>query len=193
MHIFRFNNKSHKKVPSQSNMLYEWVNKVNHDAVLEVVYRLEIVSGVAREHGDPRGHLNNRVDPRDEVQVKRRPTMSEVASSAPFYYYEFCVLKLPLFMGLLYYELYLHDQIPEGILHISVYYIVFEAFVGIPLHFALWRCLFMVVRQASRGMPSQMGAHWSKSIPRRWGTTWALARTRRGCEVGVGGEFALPF
>ena len=49
----------------------------------------------------------------------------------------------PFLWGLLFfYGLRLHDQTPEGILHIATFITLCEAFLGIAPHFALWRWVF---------------------------------------------------
>jgi hypothetical protein len=48
--------------------------------------------------------------------------------------------------GLLFlYGLCLHDLTPEGILHITTFIMMCEAFLGIAPHFTLWRWVFWVV------------------------------------------------
>ena len=49
----------------------------------------------------------------------------------------------PLLRWLLYYYgLYLHDLTLEGILHLSVFIMLCEGFLGIPAHYDLWLFLF---------------------------------------------------
>jgi hypothetical protein len=46
---------------------------------------------------------------------------------------------------LFFYGLRLHELTPEGILHITTFITLCEAFLGIHPHYALWRWLFRVV------------------------------------------------
>ena len=65
--------------------------------------------------------------------------------------------------GLLYfYDLCLHDQMPEGILHIVTFIMLCEAFLGIEPHFALWRWLFKVVLSFPDGAFLAMGVPGSR-------------------------------
>ena len=78
-----------------------------------------------------------RVPPRTEVEP--RPKENEVISFAHFHSFGFGVLMHPLLWWLLYYYgLRLHDLTPEGILHLFVFIMLCEGFLGVPAHYELW-------------------------------------------------------
>ena len=75
--------------------------------------------------------LRWRVPARSEVEI--RPKENEVVSFVPFHLLGF---------RLYYYKLRLHDLTLEGILHLSVFIMLCEGFLGIPTHYDLWWFLF---------------------------------------------------
>ena len=98
-----------------------------------------------------------RVPPRTEVEP--RPEENEVFSFAHFHSFRFGVPAHPLLRWLLYYYgLQLHDLTPEGMLHLSIFIMLCEGFLGVPAHYELWRSLFQVVHSVPEG-----------SIFLRWG------------------------
>ena len=91
-----------------------------------------------------------RVPPRTKVEP--RPEENEVISFAHFHSFGFGVPVHPLLWWLLYYYgLRLHDFTPEGILHLSVFIMLYEGYLGVPAHYKLWQSLFRVVRSAPGG------------------------------------------
>ena len=91
-----------------------------------------------------------RVLPRTEVEP--RPEENEVVSFAHFHSFGFRVPVHPLLRWLLYYYgLRLHDLTPEGILHLFIFIMLCEGFMGVPAHYELWRSLFRVVHSVSGG------------------------------------------
>jgi hypothetical protein len=91
-----------------------------------------------------------RVPPR--IEVEPRPNENEVIPFAHFHSFGFGVPPHPLLQWLLYYyELRLHDLTPEEILHLSVFIMLCEGFVGVPAHYELWRSFFRVVRSVPGG------------------------------------------
>ena len=86
------------------------------------------------------------------TKVVPRPEENEVVSFAHFHSFGFGVLAYPLLWWLLYYyRLYLHDLTLEGILHLSVFIMLCEGFLGVPAHYELWWSLFWVVHSAPGG------------------------------------------
>ena len=76
-------------------------------------------------------------------EVEPRPKENEVISFIPLHFLGFGLPVHPLLRWLLYYYgLRLHDLTPEGILHLSVFIMLCEGFLGIPTHYDLWRFLF---------------------------------------------------
>ena len=66
-------------------------------------------------------------------KVEPRPKENEDVSFVPFHLLGFGLLTHPLLRWLLYYyELCLHDLTLEGILHLSVFIMLCEGFLGIP-------------------------------------------------------------
>ena len=91
-----------------------------------------------------------RIPPRTKVEP--RPEENEVVSFAHFHSFGFGVPVHPLLRWLLYYNrLCLHDLTLEGILHLSIFIMLYECFLGVPAHYELWRSLFWAVRSAPRG------------------------------------------
>jgi hypothetical protein len=85
--------------------------------------------------------LGWRVPMRSEVEP--RPKENEVVSFFPFHLLGFGLLAHPLLRWVLYYYgLHLHDLTLEGILHLSVFIMLCEGFLGIPAHYDLWQFLF---------------------------------------------------
>jgi len=79
-------------------------------------------------------------------EVEPRPKENEVISFVPFHLLGFRPPAHPLLRWLLYYYgLRLHDLTPKGILHLSVFIMLCEGFLGIPTHYDMWRILFWVV------------------------------------------------
>ena len=75
--------------------------------------------------------------------MEPRSKENEVVSFAHFHSFGFGVLVHPLLWWLLYYyELRLHDLTPQGILHLSVFIMLCEGFLGVPAHYELWQSLF---------------------------------------------------
>ena len=109
--------------------------------------------------------LGWRVPVRSEVEP--RPKENEVISFVPFHLLGFGLPAHPLLRWLLYYYgLYLHDLTLEGILHLSVFIMLCEGFLGIPTYYDLCWFLFWVVLSVSswhRRCP--MGAPQSKFVP----------------------------
>ena len=80
------------------------------------------------------------------TEVEPRPKQNEVVSFTHFYSFGFGVPVHPLLRWLLYYYgLHLHDLTPQGILHLSVFIMLCEGFLGVPAHYELWQSLFRVV------------------------------------------------
>jgi hypothetical protein len=78
--------------------------------------------------------------------VEPRPKENEVVSFTYFHSFGLGVPAHPLLQWLLYYYgLCLHDLTPEGILHLSVFIMLCEGFVGVPAHYELWQSFFWVV------------------------------------------------
>jgi hypothetical protein len=74
-----------------------------------------------------------RVSLRTEVEL--RPEENKVISFARFHSFGFGVPAHPLLRWLLYYYgLHLHDLIPQGILHLSIFMMLCEGFLGVPAH-----------------------------------------------------------
>ena len=85
--------------------------------------------------------LGWRVPVRSEVEP--RPKENEVISFVPFHLLGFELPVHPLLRWLLYYYgLCLHDLTPEVILHLLIFIMLCEGFLGIPTHYYLWRFLF---------------------------------------------------
>jgi hypothetical protein len=85
--------------------------------------------------------LEWRVLARSEVESRLKE--NEVVSFVPFHLLGFGLpVHLLLRWLLYYYGLCLHDLTPEGILHLSVFIMLCEGFLGIPAHYDLWRILF---------------------------------------------------
>ena len=71
---------------------------------------------------------------------------NEAISFVPFHLLSFGLLAHPLLRWLFYYYgLCLHDLTPEGILHLSIFIMLCEGFLGIPTPYDLWQFLFWVV------------------------------------------------
>ena len=71
-------------------------------------------------------------------KVEPRPKENEVISFIPFHILGFGLPPHPLLRWLLYYYgLHLHDLTPEGILHLLVFIMLCEGFLGIPTHYDL--------------------------------------------------------
>ena len=78
---------------------------------------------------------------RSEVEPSSKE--NEVVSFVPFHLLGFGLLAHPLLRWLLYYYgLCLHDLTLEGILYLSVFIMLCEGFLGIPIHYDLWWFLF---------------------------------------------------
>ena len=85
--------------------------------------------------------LGWRVPVRSEVEPG--PKENEVVSFVPFHLLGFGLSTHPLLRWLLYYyRLRLHDLTPKGILHLTVFIMLCEGFLGIPAHYDLWWFLF---------------------------------------------------
>jgi hypothetical protein len=79
-------------------------------------------------------------------EVEPRPKENEVVSFVLFLLLVFGLPAHPLLRWLLYYYgPFLRDLTPEGILHLSVFIMLCEGFLGIPTHYDLWWFLFWVV------------------------------------------------
>ena len=92
------------------------------------------------------------------TEVEPRPEENEVVSFSHFHSFGFGVPAHPLLWWLLYYYgVHLHDLTLEGILHLSVFIMLCEGFLGVPAHYELWRSLFWVVRSAPGGPSSLDG------------------------------------
>jgi hypothetical protein len=93
-----------------------------------------------RERGvipEATGELGWRILMRSEVEP--RPKENEVISFVPFHLLGFGLSVHPLLRWLLYYYgLRLHDLTLEGILHLLVFIMLCEVFLGIPTHYDLW-------------------------------------------------------
>ena len=82
-------------------------------------------------------------------EVKPRPKENEVVYFFHFHLLGFGLPAHSLLRWLLYYYgLHLHDLTPEVILHLSVFIMLCEGFLGTPTHHDLWRILFCVVPSA---------------------------------------------
>ena len=91
-----------------------------------------------------------RVPPRTKVEP--RPKENEVVSFTHFHSFGFGEPVPPLLRWLLYYYgLRLHDLTLEGILHLFVFIMLCEGFLGVPAHYEPWRSLFRVVCSAPGG------------------------------------------
>jgi hypothetical protein len=100
-------------------------------------------------------------------EVEPRPKENKVVYLVSFHLLGFRLLVHPLLGWLLYYYgLRLYDlTTPEGILHLSVFIMLCEGFLGIPAHYDLWRFLFWVVLSASSWRHHcPMGAPRSKFV-----------------------------
>ena len=98
-----------------------------------------------------------RVLPRTKVEPRLEE--NEVVSSTHFHSFGFGVSAHPLIRWLLYYcGLCLHDLTPEGILHLSIFIMLCEGFLGVPTQYELWRSLFRVVCSAPGVHLPRMGA-----------------------------------
>ena len=98
---------------------------------------------------DPRDYRCDQVRVQPRTEVKPRPEENEVVSFTHFQSFGFGVPVHPLLRWLLYYYgLCLHDLTLEGILHLSVFIMLCEVFLGVPTHYELWQSLFRVVRSA---------------------------------------------
>jgi len=76
-------------------------------------------------------------------EVEPRPKENEVVSFVPFLLLGFGLPAHPLLRWLLYYYgLRLHDLTLEGILHLSIFIMMCEGFLVIPVHYDLRRFLF---------------------------------------------------
>jgi hypothetical protein len=85
--------------------------------------------------------LGWRVPARSEVEPRLKE--NEVVSFISFHLLGSRLLVHPLLRWLLYYYgLYLHDLTPDGILHLSVFIMLCEGFLGIHAHDDLWWILF---------------------------------------------------
>jgi hypothetical protein len=92
------------------------------------------------------------------TEVEPRPKDTEVVSFTDFHYFGFGLLGHPLLKWLLhYYGLRLHDLTPEGILHLSVFILQCEGFLGVPAHHVMWRYLFEVRRSWNGARCPRMG------------------------------------
>ena len=68
------------------------------------------------------------------IEVEPRPKENEVVSFIPFHLLGFGLPAHPLLRWLLYY----YDLTLEGILHLWVFIMLCEGFLGIPAHYDLW-------------------------------------------------------
>ena len=86
------------------------------------------------------------------------PTADERVCFQAFFPLGFALPIHPFVRGLLYsYRLQLHDLTPNGILHISCFITLCEAFLGIYPHWGLWKCLFNIKRTNSEYVVGQVG------------------------------------
>ena len=86
------------------------------------------------------------------TKVEPSPKVNEVVSFAHFHSFGFVVPAHPLLRWLLYYYgVRLHDLTPEGTLHLSIFNMLCEGFLGVPAHYEPWRSLFWVVCSAPGG------------------------------------------
>ena len=95
------------------------------------------------------------------TEVEPRPEENEVIFFAHFDSFGFGVLVHPLLRWLLYYYgLHVHDLTSQGILHLSVFIMLCEGFLGVPAHYELWRSLLWVVHSVPEGvhLPRMGGA-----------------------------------
>ena len=64
----------------------------------------------------------------------------------------------PFLRGLLeFYGLQLHNLMPASILHIAGFVALYELFLGVEAHFALWKRLFCLVPRSQEGSIYQVG------------------------------------
>ena len=91
-----------------------------------------------------------RVPPRTKVELRLEE--NEVVSFTNFHSFVFGVPVHPLlWWSLYYYGVHLHDLTLERILHLFIFIMLCEGFLGVPTHYKLWRSLFWVVRSAPGG------------------------------------------
>ena len=94
-----------------------------------------------------------RILPRTEVEP--RPEENEVVSFAYFHSFGFGVPAHPLLRWLLYYYgLHLHDLTLDAILHLSIFIMLCEGFLGIPAHYELWQSFISGGLLSAWGGPS---------------------------------------
>ena len=121
--------------------MVEWTRSSVDRAEFDKLRERGVISETTEE-------LGWRVPMRSEVEP--RPKENEVISFVPFHLLGFGLPAHPLLKWLLYYYgLRLHNLTPERILHLSVFIMLCEGFLGIPAHYDLWRFLFWVVPSAS--------------------------------------------
>ena len=90
------------------------------------------------------------------TEVEPRPEENDVVSFTHFHSFGFGVPAHPLLWWLLYYYgLCLPDLTLQGILHLSVFIMLCEGFLGVPAHYEPWWSLFWVV-QLVPGGPSSL-------------------------------------
>ena len=76
-------------------------------------------------------------------KVEPRSKENDIVSFVPIHLLGFGLLAHPLLRWLLYYYgLCLLDLTPKGILHLSVFIMLCEGFLGIAAHYDLWWILF---------------------------------------------------
>ena len=110
--------------------MLEWTRSVDR-AEFDQLRQMGVIPEAAEELGW-RVLARSKMDP--------RPKENEVVS---FHLLVFGLPAHPLLRWLLYYHgLRLHDLTPERILHLSVFIMLCEGFLGIPAHYDLWRFLF---------------------------------------------------
>jgi hypothetical protein len=77
------------------------------------------------------------------TKVGPMPKENEVVAFTHFHSFGFGMPAHPILWWLLYYYgLRPHDLTPQGILHLSVFIVLCEGFLGVPAHYELWRSLF---------------------------------------------------
>ena len=100
--------------------------------------------------------------------MEPRPEENEVVSFTHFHSFWFGVPARPLLRWLLYYYgLCLHDLTPQRIIHLFVFIMLCEGFLGVPAHYELWRSLFWVVCSVPKEVHlPQMGGALTQLHPR---------------------------
>lgn len=92
-------------------------------------------------------------------EVFPTPNTGEIVFQTSFFDCGFYLSAHRFLRGLLYfYGLELHNLNPNGMLHVACFITLCECFLGIELHIAPWKSLFVVKPQPNKAKPMIIGA-----------------------------------